>query len=113
MTVQALFSLTLAAAATSFVDDIKHVPKETWINIGICVLAVVVVVRLWGALKKFNEFAPYLVALAAGAVIFFYWVYERQEPRFLSPVVDKIAPFFPSNFDPRKAEEKRRQDRRP
>lgn len=112
MAVQATFSLTLAAA-TSFLDDIKHVPKETWINIAICVLAVVVVVRLWGALKKFNDFAPYMVALAAGAVIFFYWVYERQEPRFLSPMVDKIAPFFPSNVDPRKVQEKNRPGRGP
>jgi len=29
-------------------------------------------------------------------LIFFNWVYHRTEPKFLSPVVDRIAPFFPT-----------------
>jgi len=29
-------------------------------------------------------------------VVFFSWVYNRNEPKFLTPIVEKIAPFFPS-----------------
>lgn len=92
----ALFSLPLAAASSSLWDILRSVPKQTWINIIICVLAVVIIVRLWRALKSFNEFAPYIVAVIAAFLISFYWIYERSEPSFLTPVVDKIAPFFPS-----------------
>ena len=95
-TVNFHFSLVLAAADPSLWDMLRGVPKQTWINIAICVLAVVIVVRMWRALRQFNEFAPYIVALLAGFLICFYWIYERSEPRFLTPVVDKIAPFFPS-----------------
>ncbi|MBI5690000.1 MAG: hypothetical protein HZC55_07845 [Verrucomicrobia bacterium] len=92
----ALLLHTLAATQTSFWDQMKSMPKQTWINLAICIVAVVVIVKVWRALKKINEFIPYIAAALAAFLIFFYWVYERSEPRFLTPVVDKIAPFFPS-----------------
>ena len=91
------FDVILAAAAEPSVwQQLERVPKQTWINIGICIVAIVVLVKVWGALKRFNDYAPFFAVAVAGALIFFYWVYERSEPRFLSPVVDRIAPFFPS-----------------
>lgn len=93
---KALFATTLAAAQTSFLDHLKAVPKQTWINIGICLVTVIVMIKVWKALKKLNDFLPYIAAVLAAFVIFFYWIYERSEPRFLTPVIDRIAPFFPS-----------------
>ena len=86
----------LAAEAPTWVDQVKNVPKQTWINIGICLVAVIVIVRVWRLLKKINDFVPYIAALLAFFLIFFYWVYERSEPKFLTPVIEKLAPFFPS-----------------
>ena len=91
-----LLPFTIAAAQTSLWDALKGVPKQTWINLGICVLAVVVVLKVWRVLKGFNEFLPYIAAVLASFLIFFYWVYDRSEPRFLTPIVEKLAPFFPS-----------------
>ena len=86
----------VAAAQSSAWETVQKVDKQTWINIAICVVALIAVVKVWNALKKFNEFAPYLAAMVAGAMIFFYWVYDRSEPRFLTPVIERIAPFFPT-----------------
>lgn len=93
---KALFLTTLAAAEKTALDQLKAVPKQTWINLGICVVTVIVIIKVWKGLKKVNDFLPYIAAIMASFVIFFYWIYERSEPRFLSPVIDKIAPFFPS-----------------
>ena len=30
------------------------------------------------------------------AFVGFNWIYERNEPAFLTPIVEKIAPFFPA-----------------
>lgn len=106
-----VFALILAAAPPSAWEQVKRVPKETWINIGICLIAVVVIVWLWKALKKFNDFAPYIASLLAAGLIFFYWVYDRSEPRFLTPVIDKLAPFFPSKGTQQEIEGKRRRGR--
>lgn len=86
----------LLAAQTSLWDHLKSVPKQTWINVAICVVTLIVIVKVWRGLKKINEFIPYIAAVLAAFLIFFYWVYERSEPRFLTPLVDKVAPFFPS-----------------
>ncbi len=106
-----LLPLTIAAAQSSAWDALKSVPKQTWINIAICVVAVVVVVKVWRALKNLNEFLPYIAALLATGLIFFYWVYERAEPRFLTPIVDQLAPFFPSKSAQEQIEQKRRRGR--
>lgn len=104
-------TLLVAAAPSTPWEQVKAVPKETWINIGICLITVVAIIRLWRGLRKFNEFAPYIVAVLASGLIFFYWVYERSEPRFLTPLIDKLAPFFPSKDKQRDIDEKRRRGR--
>lgn len=101
----------MAAAEPTAWEQIKKIPKDTWINIGICVLTVVIVVRAWGVLKKINEVLPYIAAVLGLFLIFFYWVYDRSEPRFLTPVVEKLAPFFPSKGTQKQIEDKRRQGR--
>ena len=101
----------LAAAQPSAWEQLQRVPKETWINIAICVIAVVVIARVWKVLKAINEFVPYIAAVLATLLIFFYWVYDRSEPRFLTPVVDKLAPFFPSKGKQQEIQEKRRRGR--
>lgn len=91
-----LFAPIIAAAAEpSVLEQLQGVSKQTWINLAICIVALIVVVRVWKVLKGFNEFAPWIAAALVSALIFFYWVYERAEPKFLTPVVDRIAPFFP------------------
>ena len=87
--------LTLAAAQTSIFDQLKSVPKQTWINIGICLLTIIVIVKVWRVLRRINEFVPYIAAVIAAFLILMYWVYDRTEPRFLTPIVDKLAPFLP------------------
>ena len=101
----------LAAAAPSITEQLKRVPKETWINIVICIAAIFAMVSLWRTLKKINEFVPYIAAVLGSALIFFYWVYERTEPRFLTPIVERLAPFFPSKSKQDQIQEKRRQGR--
>ena len=87
--------MSLAARLTAW-EQLKHVPKQTWINLLICIGAVVIVIRVWRALKRFNDYAPYFAALLAGTMIFFYWVYNRTEPKFLTPLVNQLEPFFPT-----------------
>jgi hypothetical protein len=107
-----LLVLNLAAAAPpSAWEQVRQVPKDTWINIAICIIAIVVIVRLWRVLKNINEFVPYIAAVLAAGLIFFYWVYERSEPRFLTPMIDKLAPFFPSKGTQQEIGEKRRRGR--
>jgi hypothetical protein len=33
---------------------------------------------------------------SSAGLIFFNWIYHRNEPKFLTPLVNRIAPFFPA-----------------
>jgi uncharacterized membrane protein YkvI len=94
--VQILVTLTLLAAQSSVWDQVQRVPRQFWINAIICVLAVLMVARLWREMKRLNDYAPYIVAVIVTLTVFFYWVYNRTEPRILSPLVDRLMPFFPT-----------------
>ncbi len=99
------------AADNGASEKLRHVPPQAWINLGLCLLAVVIVVRLWRGLKKFNDFAPWFAATLAGSFIMFYWVYERTEPKFLTPVVDQLVYFLPTKAHQQQKIEKVREAR--
>lgn len=89
----------LAAATVSTLDKLKTIPPKFWIGIGavvLCIVAVVVIMRL---LAGTNKLILFIVSALVLALVFFNWVYKRSEPKFLTPVVNKIAPFFPSQID--------------
>ena len=101
----------LLAVTSSTWEKVHRIPTQTWINLGICVLAVLVVVRVWRALKRFNDYAPWLVTAVAASTIMGYWTYERTEPRFLTPVVDRLVMFLPTKAKHQADLEKLRQGR--
>lgn len=37
-----------------------------------------------------------MIILVSTTTVGFQWIWERNEPRFLTPYVNLIAPFFPS-----------------
>ncbi len=91
------FATILLAAHPTTLDKLRRIPTETWISLAIFAVGVFVIVKLWRTLRHINDYAPYLACCVAACCVFFYWVYSRTEPAFLTPVVERLAPFFPSH----------------
>lgn len=102
----------LLAAASSAWENFQRIPSQVWINLGLCVIAVVVVVRTWRALKRFNDFAPWIGAVLIATTIMAYWIYERTEPRFLTPVVERLTDFLPTKAKHEAELERMRESRK-
>lgn len=77
-------------------DKLRQIPLQFWINLGLCALALIIVVRFWRALREINSFMPWLATMIAGVMILSYWTYNRNEPRFLTPLVDKLTLVLPT-----------------
>ncbi len=45
---------------------------------------------------RMNKIVAGVIVFVVVTVVFFSWVYNRNEPKFMTPIVEKIAPFFPS-----------------
>lgn len=82
--------------AESAVEKMKTLPPDVWLKVGIFILAIVVVVFVLRRVMKLNKIIASIIVFVVCTIVFFSWVYNRNEPKFLTPVVNKIAPFFPS-----------------
>ncbi|MDP1580573.1 MAG: hypothetical protein Q8M02_09860 [Candidatus Didemnitutus sp.] len=81
--------------AASALETAQTVPAATWLKLGIVIASLVALVFI---LRKIAGMNKILVGVAVGvvlSVIFFSWVYKRNEPSWMTPIVDKVAPFFP------------------
>ena len=88
--------LLLAVSAT---EKMKTLPPAVWLKIGIAVAALIIAVLVFRKVMKMNKIIAGVIVFVVGTVVFFSWVYNRNEPKFLTPLVEKIAPFFPSAKD--------------
>ena len=92
------FEAMLLFAATTL-EKLHEVPRQVWLNIGLGVLIFIVGFFILRAIAQMNKIILCILVAVVLTLVGFNWVYSRNEPAFLTPVVDKIAPFFPSGAE--------------
>jgi predicted membrane channel-forming protein YqfA (hemolysin III family) len=85
-----------ATAPVTAVDKLKTLPPDVWLKIGIAIVAFVAAILIFRRVMKMNKVVAGVIVFVVGTIVFFNWVYYRKEPKFLTPMMDRIAPFFPS-----------------
>jgi hypothetical protein len=82
--------------AVTALDKIQAIPTAFWINLGVAVLLLILLVVVLRKLAEVNKVVLAIAGTVAITGLAFSWIYERDEPKFMTPYVEKIAPFFPS-----------------
>ena len=82
--------------AVTAIEKMKTLPPVVWLKIGIAVAAFIIAVFVFRKIMRMNKVIAGVVVFVVFTVVFFSWVYNRNEPKFLTPLVERIAPFFPS-----------------
>ena len=82
--------------AVTAVEKLKTLPPDVWLKVGIAVAVFIAVIFLFRKVMKMNKIIGGIIVFVVGTVVFFSWVYNRNEPKFLTPLMDRLAPFFPS-----------------
>lgn len=82
--------------ATSALEKAQTIPPATWLKLGIAIAALVAVVFILRTIAKMNKIVLGIAVCVVVTVLFFSWIYNRNEPKWMTPIVEKIAPFFPS-----------------
>ena len=88
--------LATAAATQTALEKLKEIPPAFWWKIGLAVLVVVVAVVALRKLAGANKIVLAIVVLLVGSIVGFNWIYERNEPAWATPFVEKVAQFFPA-----------------
>ncbi len=89
MAAMSIFALTA-------MEKLQAVPASFWIKVGLVVLAIVAVVIVLRGVAGTNKVVLAVVAFMVFTIVGVNWIYERNEPKFMSPIIEKMAPFFPS-----------------
>jgi hypothetical protein len=82
--------------AVTAIEKLQTLRPEVWLKIGLAVAVFVAAIFLFRRIMRMNKIIAGVIVFVGGTVVFFSWVYNRNEPRFMTPIVEKIAPFFPS-----------------
>lgn len=82
--------------AITALEQLKTLPRDVWLKIAIAIAAFVIAILVFRRVMKMNKIIAGVVVFVVVTVVFFSWVYNRNEPKFLTPLVDRVAPFFPS-----------------
>jgi signal transduction histidine kinase len=82
--------------ALSTFEKLQTVPRQFWLNAVIAILCIVVIVLIIRRIQEMNKVILAALLVLIFALVGFNWIYERNEPKFLTPFVDGIAPFFPT-----------------
>jgi 4-amino-4-deoxy-L-arabinose transferase-like glycosyltransferase len=82
--------------AVTALEKIKTLPPAIWGKIAIAIAAFVLTIFLFRRVMKMNKIIASVIVFVVCTVVFFSWVYNRNEPAFMTPIVQKVAPFFPS-----------------
>ena len=82
--------------AAEALEKVQRIPFEFWwkaaLGIAIFVAAIVALRKL----ANMNKVVLGVIIFVVVMIIGFNWIYQRNEPAFMTPVVEKIAPFLPS-----------------
>jgi glucan phosphoethanolaminetransferase (alkaline phosphatase superfamily) len=82
--------------AESAVEKLRTLGPDVWLKIIAAFAVVVIGFFVIRQVLKMNKIIAGVVTFVVVSVVFFSWVYNRNEPKFLTPFVDRIAPFFPT-----------------
>lgn len=82
--------------AVTALEKLKTLPPAIWMKIAIAIGAFVLTIFLFRRVMKMNKIIASIVVFVVFTVVFFSWVYNRNEPKFMTPIVERVAPFFPS-----------------
>lgn len=82
--------------ATTTLEKLQAVPTRFWINAAIFIIGGWIAIMLLRHAARMNKMVLTMIIVVVMTTVGFQWIWERNEPRFLTPYINLIAPFFPS-----------------
>lgn len=78
-------------------QSLQPLYTQAWFPYAIGVLGLIFVYSVYKTLRSLPKLVMYPIIMATAAIVFMNWVYYRNEPEVLSPVINMIAQFLPNS----------------
>jgi hypothetical protein len=83
-------------AALEWSKVTEKLPPQFLLKTGLFLLVVFMIVVVVKIFQSSNKILLSIILCAAMGILFFSWIYNRNEPEFLTPIIEPLAQFFPS-----------------
>jgi hypothetical protein len=80
---------------TTIQDAYRQLPESDWLRFAVMLLVLLSVLWLVRLVSRVNRYVLLGAVMMGALFLFANWVHNRNEPSFLTPVVDVVAPWFP------------------
>src|SRR5690606_22105943 len=100
------FTFPMLLLAATALEKMQAVPLKVWVNFAMAILIFFAAVIIIRKAAEMNKVLLSVIIFVVLTTLGFNWVYSRNEPAFLTPLIDPIAKFFPSAE--KKAEKEKR-----
>jgi hypothetical protein len=85
--------------AMTTLEKLQMVPTRFWVNAVILIAGgVLALLLVRHAAEMHRGLLSFIISLFV-VILGFQWIYERNEPDMLTPLINEIAPFFPSKIN--------------
>ena len=92
--------------AVTALEAMKELPHDAWVKVGLVIAVVVILAIVIPKVFKMNKIILGVIVFVTGTIVLSTWVTQRNEPKFLTPLIDSIVPFFSSDVVRAKQEKK-------
>ena len=76
-------------------ESLQPLYNQPWLPYALGVIGVIFAYSVFKTLSKLPKLVMYPIFGATCVIICMSWVYHRNEPEMLKPIVDAIAPWLP------------------
>ncbi|MFI5357093.1 MAG: hypothetical protein ACHQ4G_07145 [Opitutales bacterium] len=88
--------------ALTTAEKLQRVPVEFWLKLVMIIAIFVLAIVLIRGISQMNKVLLTVLIFVLVVSVGFNWIYERNEPAFLTPFISDIARFFPTKPPPGK-----------
>jgi len=81
----------------NFFDNLWFMPADFWLKIFAVIIVLFILSVVFKRIIQLSQVVFVVALLAVAGVILVKWVRDRDEPPFMTPVVNFVATFFPAS----------------
>jgi len=82
--------------ASTATDKLSKVPPMFWVKVVAAIAGFVIAILVLRKLMEANKVLVIAISVVGFSILWFQWIYERNEPAFMTPIIDPLAQFFPT-----------------
>lgn len=79
--------------AVTALEAMKTVPSKTWMIIGIALVVIIAASIILPKIFKMNKIVLGVIIMVTCSIVVLTWVKQRNEPAFLTPLIDWLAQY--------------------